>query len=160
MLSSSLLFPSFYWFFILLAVIDGAATRFRSELVLSLDRIFYAFVLIVFGSLFFGFDALSMITETVLVIALVDLLFLIRRIPGRSGSDFTGIISQRFRSYTFTLLPAGILSIGLTFLGGLVIGVSLVPRSPILELGLSSIAVFLLILFATRRPEVLEHITS
>lgn len=152
MLASSLVFPSFYWLFILLALSDGLATRFENELLLSFDRIFYAVVVVFPGAVVLGLDVPGMILETVLLIAFVDIVFLLRQI--RSESDFIPIIASRLRSYVYTLVPAGLFAAGLTYIGVSVISASMVSANAILELGLTSAAVFLLILFlATHPPE-------
>ncbi len=156
MLSSSLLFPSFYWLFILFALVDGLSTRFRNNLVLSLDRICYALIVILLGAAALGLNVIAMISTTVAVIALLDFLFLLRQIRSGSRSDFFAIILQRFRSYLYTLVPAGVFAAGLTYIGAAAIGASVGPANAILELGLASIAVFLIILFVARPPENFE----
>ncbi len=152
MLSSTLFFPEYFWLFILLALVEGISTRFRTERVLSLNRIFFAFILILLGAEALGLDALGMILETVVVIAIMDLLFLLRRTRARSRADFISIISRRLNSYLFTLFPAAIFSVGLTYLGTVTIGASIGPANAILGLGLASFIVFLIILFVSTRP--------
>lgn len=150
MLASSLVFPSLYWLFIFLALVDGLSTRFHNELLLSMDRIFYAIVVVFLGAIVLRLDIPSMILETVSVIAFLDIVFLLRRI--RSRSDFTPIIASRLRSYLYTLVPAGLFAAGLTYIGVSVVSASAVSANAILELGFVSIAVFLLILFVASRP--------
>lgn len=152
MLSSSLFFPSYYWLFILFAIVDGAATRLRSDLFLTLDRISYALIILVLGATAFGLAVLPMILETVFLIALIDFLFLVRQMRARSRADFSAIIRNRSRSYLITLVPAAVFSAGLSYVGALLIGTSIGPAKAILELGLASVAVFLIILFVAVRP--------
>lgn len=152
MLSSSIIFPSYLWLFILLALIDGLATRFRSGRLLILDRIAYALVVIILGAISLGFDAPGMILETIALITFLDFVSLLRQIRARSRSDFLTIISARLRSYLYTLVPAAVFSAGLTYIGALTIGITIGPANAILALGLASIAVFLIILFMASKP--------
>jgi hypothetical protein len=151
MLSSSLFFPAYYWLFILLAVVDGLATRFRREHFLVLDRIFFALFVLVLGAMAFGLAVIPMITETIAVIALIDFLFLIRRMRTRSRTDFFAILGQRGRSYLFTLVPAAVFSVGLSYFGEITIISDVGPQNAILELGLASLVVFLVIFLVTVR---------
>ncbi len=64
MLSSMLFFRSFYWVFILFAIIDGLSTRYRSEFVLSLDRIVFAFIILLLSAESLRLDVPEMILET------------------------------------------------------------------------------------------------
>jgi len=158
MLSSSFFFPAYYWLFIFLTLIDGTATSLRSQRILSLDRIFFGLIVLVLGSFVLGFDILGMILETALVIVILDFLFLVRKMWTHSRSDFRTIVLQRFRSYAFTLIPAVLLSAGLIYLGSIAISGNLGQSNAILELGIASIVVFLIILFAARPPANRDYI--
>jgi hypothetical protein len=160
MLSSSIFFPDYYWLFIFLALIDGTTTSLRSERVLTLDRIFFALVVLVLGSFATGFDILAMILETATVIVILDLLFLIRKYWTRSRADFLAIVFQRFRSYAYSLLPAVVFSAGLIYLGSVSIGARLGQSNAILEVGIASIGVFLIILFAARQPANRDYVEA
>jgi len=151
MLSSSLFFPSFYWVFILFAIIDGLSTRYKSELALSLDRIFFAFIILLLSAESLGLDVLLMILETAALIALLDISFLLRQIRQHSQHDLSTILSSRFRSYLYTLLPAALLSSGLTYLGASSLSFAVNSQYAILELGLASAAVFVIILGVVRK---------
>jgi len=152
MLFSSFFFPEAYWLFILLTFIDGVATAFSNDTVISIDRATYALTVLVLGGITLKLSILPMVLETVMVIALMDLLFLVRRTRARSRKDFFQILLLRLGSYVFTLLPATVFSVGLIYLGGFTIGATIGPGNAILGLGLASIAVFLIILYATIRP--------
>jgi hypothetical protein len=156
MLISIIFFPGDYWLFILLIFLDGLATSFKSERAVIADRILFALFLLILGSIALGFDILGMILETAVVIAVIDFLFLIRRMWTQSARDFFVIVSYRLRSYIYTLIPAVVFSAGLTYIGSALIGTNLGPANAILELGIASIAVFLIILFAARPPENLK----
>jgi hypothetical protein len=156
MLTSSLFFPTYYWVFIFLTVVDGISTAIRNELFVSLDRLSYAFIVLVLGGIALGLAVIPMILETVLVIALIDYLLLIRRIHAPSWSDFFKIILRRAESYLYTLVPAAVFSSGLIYLGALSIGSSFGQANAILELGLASIAVFSIILYLTIRQKNLK----
>jgi hypothetical protein len=149
MLSSIIFFPGYYWLFILLTVVDGFSTGLQSARILTADRIFFALLVLVLGAFAFGLDILAMILETVLVIVLLDLLFLIRRMWTPSRSDFYTIILQRLRSYFYTLFPAAFFAAGLIYLSAVTIGETVGPSNAILELGIASAVVFLIILMAT-----------
>jgi hypothetical protein len=152
MLFSSFFFPTAYWFFILLTFIDGVATAFSNDTVISIDRAAYALTVLVLGGITLKLSILPIILETVVVVALVDLLFLVRRTRARTRKDFLQIILRRLGSYGFTLLPAAIFSAGLIYIGGFAFGETIGPGNAILGVGLASIAVFLIILYATIRP--------
>jgi len=153
MLSSSLFFPSFYWVFILFAIIDGLSTRYSSEFVLSLDRIAFAFIILLLSAESLRLDVLAMILETAALIALLDISFLLRQIRQHSQHDLSTILFSRLRSYLYTLVPAVILSSGLTYLGASSLPFAINSQYAILELGLASAAVFVIILSVARRPE-------
>jgi len=152
MLFSSFFFPAAYWLFILLTFIDGVATAFHNDTAISIDRAAYVLTALVLGGINLKLSILPMILETAVVVALMDLLFLVRRIRARSRKDFLQIILRRLESYIFTLLPATIFSAGLIYLGGFAFGATIGPGNALLGLGLASIAVFLIILYATTRP--------
>jgi hypothetical protein len=152
MLFSSFFYPAAYWLFILLTFIDGIATAFSNDMVISIDRATYVLTVLILGGITLQLSIFPIILETVAVVALMDLLFLIRRTRARSSKDFLQIILHRLESYVFTLLPAAIFSAGLIYLGGFVLGATIGPGNAILGLGLASIVVFLIILYATIRP--------
>jgi len=156
MLSSSLLFPSFCWVFILFALIDGLSTRYKSELALSFDRIVFSFIILLLSAESLGLDVLAMILETVGLIALLDISLLLRQIRQHTRHDFSTIIFSRLYSYLYTLVPAAILSSGLTYLGAFSLSFAVNPQYAILELGLASAAVFVIILSVARKPETLR----
>jgi hypothetical protein len=152
MLLSSVFFPAYYWIFVFLAVIDGLGTATRIDFVVTIDRLVYSLLVLLLGGILFGLSVLPMILETVGMIALLDQLFLIRRIHWQSSSDFFQIIVRRLRSYLFTLVPAAVFSIGLIYISALGIGVRFAPANTILELGLGSITVFGILLYMAIRP--------
>lgn len=157
MLASSLFFPSYYLLFIIFALIDGLTTRFRYETFLTIDRTVYTLAVILLSANALGLDVPLMIIEVVVLIMSMDIIFLLRRIRAQSSSDFSAIIINRFRSYLYSLFPAAVFSIGLTYIGTVAIGASVTPANAILELGLASIAVFaIILLLAARLPENLK----
>jgi len=158
MLSSSIFFPGYYWLFIFLALIDGTATSLRSERVLTLDRIFFALVVLVLGSIAAGFDILAMILETATVIVILDFLFLVRQYWTRSHGDFFAVVLQRFRSYAYSLLPAIVFSAELIYLGSVALRSQVGQSNAILEVGIASIGVFLIILFVARQPADRDYV--
>jgi len=151
MLSSSLFFPSFYWVFILFAIIDGLSTRYKSGLALSLDRIVFAFIILLLSAESLGLDVLLMILETAALIALLDISFLLRQIRQHSQRDLFTILWSRLRSYLYSLVPAVLLSSGLTYLGASSLSFAVNSQFAILELGLASAAVFVIILGVARK---------
>ena len=153
MLISSFFFPTYYGVFIFLAIVDGLSTGIHNELLISLDRLSYAFIVLVLGGIALGLSIIPVILETVSVIALIDILFLLRRIHAPSWSDFFKIILRRAESYLYTLVPAAVFSSGLIYLGATSIGASIGPANAILELGLASIAVFGIILYVAIRQK-------
>jgi hypothetical protein len=158
MLLSALFFPAEYWLFIFLTIVDGFATAFRNNTVISVDRSAYALAVLVLGGIALRLSIIPMILETVSVIALIDLLFLVRRMRARSTQDFFKILLRRLESYVYTLVPAAVFSSALIYLGTLALGTSIGPVNAILELGLASIAVFVIILYAAiRSPEGLNR---
>jgi hypothetical protein len=158
MLLSIFFFPSEYWLFIFLTIVDGFATAFRNDAVISVDRSSYGLAVLVLGGIALRLSIIPMILETVSVIALIDLLFLVRRMRARSTEDFFKILLRRLESYIYTIIPAAVFSSGLIYIGTLAVGTSIGPVYAILELGLASIAVFVIILYvAIRSPESLKR---
>jgi len=157
MLLSALFFPSEYWLFIFLTIVDGFATAFRNDTAISVDRSAYALAVLVLGGIALKLSIIPMILETFSIIVLIDLLFLIRKMRARSTQDFFKILLRRLESYVYTLVPAAVFSSGLIYLGTLAVGTSIGPTNAILELGLASIVVFVIILYAAiRSPESLK----
>ena len=79
MLLSALFFPAEYWLFIFLTIVDGFATAFRNDAVISIYRAAYTLVVLVLGGIALRLSIIPMILETVSVIALIDLLFLVTK---------------------------------------------------------------------------------
>jgi hypothetical protein len=158
MLFSSLFFRPFYWVFILFALFDGLATLYKYGLVLSINRIAFAFIVLLLSAVSLGVDVLAIILETVALIMILDLSSLLRKVSYHSTRDFSTIISSRFHSYLYTLVPATVLSIGLTYLGAASFSAAINSQYAILGVGLASVAVFAIIFLAARkpRPEMLK----
>ena len=88
MLLSALFFPVEYWLFIFLIIVDGFATAFRNDVVISVYRAGYALAVLVLGGIALRLSIIPMILETVSVIALVDLLFLVQRTRAEIDAGF------------------------------------------------------------------------
>ena len=94
-----------------------------------------------------------MILETAALIALLDISFLLRQIRQHTQHDLSTILFSRLRSYLYTLVPAVILSSGLTYLGASSLSIAVNSQYAILDLGLASVVVFAIIVSVAREPE-------
>ncbi|MDA4129588.1 MAG: hypothetical protein OK457_02345, partial [Thaumarchaeota archaeon] len=105
MLIAAIYLPSIFWIFVLFALIDGLATFFRISILISVNRLSFAFATVVLTSANFG--VVPIILETLSLIAILDISFLLREIMHHTSSDLWRILGSRLVSYVYTLVPAG-----------------------------------------------------
>src|SRR5579871_915922 len=145
MVAAAVVFLPLFWLFILFALIDGTATLLRVGLAVSLNRIAFGFVLLLLSSL--TFSVVSIVLETIFLIALLDTSFLLRQVMQHTTRDLIAVLSSRFNSYLYTLVPAGVFSLGILYLASPPFSSGVPPDFAITLLGVSSVAAFLVILF-------------
>jgi len=139
---------SVFWIFVLFALIDGLGTVLRIGLLVTVSRLIFAFTTLVLTSASFG--VVSIILETLFLIGLLDISFLLREVKHHTHRDLWRILGSRFVSYFYTLGPAGILSLGVLYLGSSVISNASSPDIAVTVLGVSSVTAFLIIIFLVR----------
>jgi hypothetical protein len=143
--SSLFLLPSYYWLFLILAFVDALSTRYRQDSLVAIDRMTFAFVLLLLSAQVLGFGILYIMVETVLLIGLLDVSFLMRKIKGSGGLSIVGL---RLRTYLYSLVPALLFSFGMVFIYSELLGArAALTSSPtaVLELGLASFALMVLV---------------
>jgi hypothetical protein len=113
-LAAIVLFPEYYPFFVALVMVDGLATLMKSEFVVCVDRSLLFITLIVASVAIGSYGLFFIFLEVLLMIAALDVSFLLRRLQG-SVVDLS-VVKARLRSYLFTLVPAFLLSYSLTYL--------------------------------------------
>jgi hypothetical protein len=148
MIVAALVFLPVFWIFVLFALVDGLATQFRVGILVSLNRIVFVFVLLLVSSVNFG--VLSIILEVLVLIAVIDISFLLRELRQHTRQDLINILSNRLRSYIYTIVPVGIFSSGILYLAAAPLSSGVSANYAISLLGLSSAAAFLIILFVIR----------
>ncbi|MFI5421746.1 MAG: hypothetical protein ACHQ1H_12325 [Nitrososphaerales archaeon] len=148
MIIAALVFLPVFWIFALFALVDGLATQFRVGTLVSVNRIAFVFVLLLVSSVNFG--VLSIILESLVLIAVIDISFLLRELRQHTQQDLIDILSNRLRSYIYTIVPAGIFSSGILNLAAAPVSSGVSPNYAISMLGLSSAAAFLIVLFVIR----------
>ena len=153
MLSGAIDLPAVFWLFVLFALVDGAATLYRIGIAISVNRIAFAFVFLLLSSVAFG--VVTMILETIVLIGILDLSFLLRQVKQHTPRDFLAILNSRLGSYLYTLVPAGIFSGGILYLASPAFSSGVPADFAITLLGISSVAAFLVILFVASnvRPQ-------
>lgn len=108
------LFTNIYWFFLLLILVDGLATLYGMNLVVSLERSAFAFLLVLLSATVLSFNVVYLVLEMLSLVALLDFSFLLRRL---SDTKFESIIlKRRLSSYVDTLLPSFFLSYAVLYL--------------------------------------------
>jgi len=148
--SSLFLLPSYYWLFLALALVDALSTRFRLDGVVATDRMIFAFVLLALSTQVLGFGILDIMVETVLLIGLLDVSFLLRKIKGSGGWLIVGL---RLRSYLYTLVPALLFSFGMVYIYSELVGARPALTSSsiaVLELGLAAFSLLVLVAVVVR----------
>ncbi|MFI5422116.1 MAG: hypothetical protein ACHQ1H_14220, partial [Nitrososphaerales archaeon] len=103
MIVAALVFLPVLWIFVLFALVDGMATQFRVGTLVSVNRIAFVFVLLLVSSINFG--VLSIILEILVLIAVIDISFLLRELRQHTRQDLIDILSNRLRSYIYTIVP-------------------------------------------------------
>ena len=137
--------PRFNWLFFGLAILDGYLTYYRADGLISFERVVFGFFAIFLTAYFASFGVLSLMIETVLVIALLDFSLLLRKV--RHSDEHVRIVVARLRSYLVSLVPALVFSFTMVYLYS---AISSVPKEPILPLALASAGFFVLILVVAR----------
>lgn len=139
------LLTNIYWFFLLLVLIDGAATLFCINLMLSLDRLAFAFLLVVLSATVLSFNIVYLVLEMLSLVALLDFSFLLRRV---SSTKFEStILKRRLTSYADTLVPSFFISYAVVYL------FSFIPKSQTLAapiFAISSVGAIFVILVVVR----------
>jgi hypothetical protein len=148
MLLVAIYLQGIFWVFVLFALIDGLATFLRIGILVTVSRLSFAFTFLVLTSVSFG--VVSIILETLSLIAILDISFLLREIKHHTGSDLWRILVARLVSYVYTLVPAGIFSAGVLYLTSSAFSNGISSDIAITLLGVSSVTVFLIILFLAR----------
>ena len=153
MVAAALAFLPVFWIFVLFVLIDGLAVRFRIGIASTVNRIAFVFVLLLLSSASFG--VLSMIGETLALLVILDISFLLRELRQCSREDLYNIVTSRVRSYAYTIVPAGVFSFGVLYLASTTFSSAVGQGYAISLLGISSVAAFLVVLFVIRafRPE-------
>ena len=147
MLGSSLVyFPSYLVFFVALAIVDGLSTYAKIRLFLVIDRCLFGFALILMSAVVLQLNAVELIAETLALITILDFSLLLRRLP--TASEPMRVIKLRAQSYVFSVIPAGVFSIGMLYIYSVIFLSA--PSSPVLELGVASGGIFVVITFVIR----------
>ena len=153
MLSGAIIFLPVFWLFVLFALVDGAATLYRIGIAISVNRIAFTFGFLLVSSVAFG--VVSIILETIVLIGILDVSFLLRQVRQHTPQDLLAILGSRLGSYLYTLVPAGIFSAGILYLASPIFSSGVPADFAITLLGISSVAAFLVILYVARnlRPQ-------
>ena len=113
---------------------------------LEVDRSTFFLLLLILSVAQGPRDLLFLFLEVALVVAALDFSFLLRRVRGTVVDP--AVLTNRLRSYAYTVLPAFLLSYALTFISSLVSGVAL--PDPLLLLAASATAALFVIYVVSR----------
>ncbi|MGI0086254.1 MAG: hypothetical protein ACREBQ_14335, partial [Nitrososphaerales archaeon] len=103
-----------YGSFLLLVLLDSAATLFSINLLVSLDRSAFAFTFVVLSAAFLSFNIIYLVLEIIVLVALLDFSFLLRKL---SDTKFErAILNRRLAFYGETLVPSFFLSYAVIYL--------------------------------------------
>ena len=146
----------YYWLFLVLAFSDIVSTRYRINEFLALDRLAFAFIVLILTATTLRFGVLEIIIETLALIVLIDFSYFLRQIKvyPQSRDVLFEMLGPKLRSYSYSLLPAGVFSFGMIYLLSSIftipkISLAINPSNSVLYLGLASIGVFGVILLTT-----------
>ncbi len=145
-LSAIAWFWGYYVLFLAILAIDGLATLANSDRTLEVDRSTFFLLLLILSVAQGPRDLLFLFLEVALVVAALDFSFLLRRVRGTVVDP--AVLTNRLRSYAYTVLPAFLLSYALTFISSLVSGVAL--PDPLLLLAASATAALFVIYVVSR----------
>jgi hypothetical protein len=152
----ALLFPGYYWLFLILGLVDGFSTRYRNGTLIAVERIFFAFFVLLASAVSLSFGVAEICTETALVIALIDFSFFLRRVENPASGEMSKVIRARIVSYGYSLLPAAVFSVGAVSLLSSafqfrpVFGAIANPGYAVAEVALTSVGVFALLVLVAR----------
>jgi hypothetical protein len=140
-------FASYYLLFVSLIVLDGTATFFSSDAVISVDRSILFFGLIILTALSIP-NLLLLTFETLALFAILDMSFFLRRVADTRVE--TSVLKRRLQSYAYTIVPAFLLTYVLISLFS-ALPTDIVPLSSALfVLSASSAGAFLTVWLVTR----------
>ncbi|MFI5421381.1 MAG: hypothetical protein ACHQ1H_10485, partial [Nitrososphaerales archaeon] len=135
MIAAALVFLPVFWIFVLFALVDGLATRFRVGIIVSVNRVAFVFVLLLLSV---NLGVLSIIVEILVLIVVMDASFLLRELRQHTRQDLINILSNRLKSHIYTIVPAGIFSSGILYLASAPFSNGVGPNYAISLLGASS----------------------
>ena len=107
-ISAIALFPGYYVPFVVLLYVDGIATLVNFEIAVSADRSVFFLALLALTVFTGSHGLLFLFLETLVVIAALDVSFLLRGLAGTLVE--ASVIGSRLRSYLYTLVPAFLFS--------------------------------------------------
>jgi hypothetical protein len=140
-------FAAYYLLFVGLLVLDGAATFWSIDTVVSIDRSILFFGLIILTALWIP-NILLLTFEILALFAILDMSLFLRRLADTRIE--TSVLKRRLQSYTYTMVPAFLLSYVLISLFSIV-PVDIVPQSSALfVLAASSVGAFVTVWLVTR----------
>jgi hypothetical protein len=145
-LSAIALFSGFYLLFVIIVTVDGLATLTNSDSVVSADRSIFFLALLILSVVRGSYNLFFLFLEIILVIAALDISFLLRRLQGTVVD--VSVIRGRLESYAYTLVPAFLLSYSLTYLYSFISGFS--SPEPLVLLAVSSAAALFAIYAVSR----------
>ncbi len=138
-------FPRFYAYFVGAVAVDGIATVIGSETIVRTDRSILSVALVVLTVAEGSYNLFFLFLEVVVLIAVLDTSFLLRRLEG-TVVDLS-VLGARLRSYAYSLVPALLLSWSLTYVYSLGLGPS---TEPVVLLAASCPAVLFVIYVVAR----------
>jgi hypothetical protein len=140
-------FEAYYLLFVVLLVLDGAATFFSIDTLISADRSILFFGLIILTALWIP-SLLLLTFETLTLFAILDMSLFLRRLADTRIE--TSVLKRRLRSYTYTIVPAFLLTFVLISLFS-VLPADIVPVwLALFVLAASSAGAFVTVWLATR----------
>jgi len=100
-------FEAYFLLFVALVVLDGAATFFSVDTLISVDRSILFFGLIILTALWMP-NLLLLTFETLALFAILDMSLFLRRLADTRIE--TSVLKRRLQSYTYTIVPAFLLT--------------------------------------------------
>jgi hypothetical protein len=138
-------FAAFYLLFVALIVIDGTATFFAFNAVISVDRSILFIGLTILSTLSIP-NLLLLTVETLVLFAILDISFFLRRVADTRVE--TSVLKRRLQSYVYTMVPAFLLTYALISLFSILpIGI-IPPSSALFVLSASSAGAFVTVWLA------------
>lgn len=154
LVSAAFLMSSYWWLFGLLVTVDVLGMLTSAEIVVSADRALFFVAVAITAIVMNPSNVFLTMIEILGLIAVLDFSFLLRKVDG-TGVD-RSVFAKRLKSYTYTVLPAFLLTYLLLILYSQNLTFSVIEAA--IVLGLASAGTLIIVYTVVRYMLTLDKI--